>query len=308
MYLFKSFVIKAFSFETMFDEAKSANRKKRQQTIAFRVLRLFSFSIILILITILGFIVFQGISVLNWDFLSKMPEEGMTKGGIFPAIVGTICLVCLSMIIAFPVGLFAGTYIHEYAKDGLLKRITLLMTNNLAGIPSVVFGIFGMSLFVNKFGFGDSILSASLTLALMALPIVTRITQESLKAVDDIHRQGSAALGASKWQTTRRVVLPIALPNIMTGLILSIGRVSGETAPILFTGVVYSLKNLPTSIFEPTMALPYHLFAISTSNTNIQASRPLAYGTALVLILIVLLLNLSANALRRYFGRRVKTN
>lgn len=292
----------------MIDETKLANKKKRQQAIAFWILRIFSFSIILILISILAFIVYQGLPTLSWDFLSKMPEDGMTKGGIFPAIVGTIYLVGLSMLFAFPVGLGAGIYIHEYAKNGWLKKVILLMTSNLAGIPSIVFGIFGMALFVNKFGFGDSVLSASLTLALMALPIVTRITQEALKAVDDIHRQGSAALGATKWQTIRRVVLPIALPNIMTGLILSIGRVSGETAPILFTGVVYSLKNLPSSVFEPTMALPYHLFAISTSNTNIEASRPLAYGTALVLILIVLLLNLTANALRRYFGKKVKMN
>lgn len=292
----------------MLDEIKLAKRKKLNQSIAFWVLRIFSFSIILILVSILAFIVYHGFSSLTWDFLSKMPEDGMTKGGIFPAIVGTFYLVGLSMLFAFPVGLCSGIYIHEYAKDGWLKRTILLMNSNLAGIPSVVFGIFGMALFVNKFGFGDSVLSASLTLSLMALPIITRITQEALKAVDDIHRQGSAALGATKWQTTRRVVLPIALPNIMTGLILSIGRVSGETAPILFTGVVYSLKNLPSSIFEPTMALPYHLFAISTSNTNIEASRPLAYGTALVLILIVLFLNLSANALRKYFGKKVKTN
>jgi phosphate transport system permease protein len=290
----------------MFDETKLARRKKLHQALAFWVLRIFSFSILFILIAILGFIVFEGCSALSWEFLSKMPEDGMTKGGIFPAIVGTIYLVGLSMLFAFPVGLCAGIYIQEYAKNGWIRSTILFMTSNLAGIPSVVFGIFGMALFVNKFGFGDSILSASLTLALMALPLVTRITQESLKAVDAIHRQGSAALGATKWQTTKRVVLPIALPNIMTGLILSIGRVSGETAPILFTGVVYSLKNLPTSVFEPTMALPYHLFAISTSNTDIEASRPLAYGTALVLILIVLILNLSANVLRRYFGKKVK--
>jgi phosphate transport system permease protein len=292
----------------MFDEIKLARRKRVQQSIAFWILRVLSFSVILILVSILAFIVYHGASSLNWDFLSKTPEDGMTKGGIFPAIVGTIYLVGLSMLFAFPVGLCAGIYIHEYAKEGWLKRLILIMTSNLAGIPSVVFGIFGMALFVNKFGFGDSVLSASLTLALMALPIITRITQEALKSVDNIHRHGSAALGASKWQTTRRVILPIALPNIITGLILSIGRVSGETAPILFTGVVYSLKNLPSSIFEPTMALPYHLFAISTSNTNIEASRPLAYGTALVLILIVLFLNLLANALRRYLGKRVKMN
>lgn len=292
----------------MLDENKLIYRKKLNQAIAFWILRILSFSIIAILIAILGFILYNGFSVLSWDFLTKMPEDGMTKGGIYPAIIGTFYLVGLSMLFAFPVGLLAGIYINEYTKDGILRKIILLMTSNLAGIPSIVFGIFGTALFVNKFGFGDSILSASLTLSLMALPIVTRITQESLKSVNDIHRHGSAALGATKWQTTRRVTLPIALPNIMTGLILSLGRVSGETAPILFTGVVYSLKNLPTSLFEPTMALPYHLFAISTSNTNIEASRPLAYGTAVVLISIVLILNLIANVIRRYFGRRVKMN
>ena len=292
----------------MLDENKIINRKKLNQAIAFWILRIFSFSIIAILIAILGFILYNGFSVLSWDFLTKMPEDGMTKGGIYPAIIGTFYLVGLSMLFAFPVGLLAGIYINEYTKDGILRQIILLMTSNLAGIPSIVFGIFGTALFVNKFGFGDSILSASLTLSLMALPIVTRITQESLKSVNDIHRHGSAALGATKWQTTRRVTLPIALPNIMTGLILSLGRVSGETAPILFTGVVYSLKNLPANLFEPTMALPYHLFAISTSNTNIEASRPLAYGTAVVLISIVLILNLIANVIRRYFGRKVKMN
>lgn len=292
----------------MLDEYKVAKRKKLTQSIAFGVLKTLSFSIIAILILILSFIVYQGFSSLSWDFLTKSPEDGMTKGGIYPAIMGTIYLVCLSMLIAFPIGLFAGLYINEYAKNGWIKRTILFMTSNLAGIPSIVFGIFGVALFVNKFGFGNSILSASLTLALMALPIIIRITHEALRAVDNIHREGSMALGASKWQTTKRVVIPIALPNIMTGLILSIGRVSGETAPILFTGVVYSLKNLPTSVFEPTMALPYHLFAISTSNTNIEASRPLAYGTALMLILIVLILNLSANGLRKYFSSKVKMN
>mgnify|MGYP006313257997 FL=1 len=292
----------------MLDEYKLAKRKKLTQSIAFGVIKTLSFSIIAILILILSFIVYQGFSSLSWDFLTKSPEDGMTKGGIYPAIMGTIYLVCLSMLIAFPIGLFAGLYINEYAKNGLIKRIILFMTSNLAGIPSIVFGIFGVALFVNKFGFGNSILSASLTLALMALLIIIRITHEALRAVDNIHREGSMALGASKWQTTKRVVIPIALPNIMTGLILSIGRVSGETAPILFTGVVYSLRNLPTSVFEPTMALPYHLFAISTSNTNIEASRPLAYGTALVLILIVLFLNLSANGLRKYFSSKVKMN
>ena len=182
------------------------------------------------------------------------------------------------------------------------------MTNNLAGIPSIVFGLFGMSLFVNTLGFGDSILAGSLTLGLLVLPIVIRTTEESLKAVDDNFRHASMALGATKWQTTSRVVLPIAFPNIITGLILSIGRVSGETAAILFTVAAYFLPRLPHSIFDQVMALPYHLYVITTSGTNIDESRPIAYGTALVLILIVLITNLIANLLRKIFSRKVKMN
>jgi phosphate transport system permease protein len=176
-----------------------------------------------------------------------------------------------------------------------------MMTNNLAGIPSIVFGLFGMALFVNYLSFGDSIIAGSLTLGLMVLPIVIRTTEEALKQVDDSFRHGSLALGATKLQTIVRVVLPMAFPNIITGLILSIGRVSGETAPIMFTAVAYFLPKLPSSIFDQVMALPYHLYVISTSGTDIEASRTIAYGTAFVLIAIVLILNLLANMLRRYF-------
>jgi phosphate transport system permease protein len=182
------------------------------------------------------------------------------------------------------------------------------MTNNLAGIPSIVFGLFGMAFFVKGLDFGDSILAGSLTLGLLALPVVIRTTEEALKAVENSFRHGSYALGATKIQTIYRVTLPIAFPNIITGLILSIGRVSGETAPILFTVAAYFLPKLPHSIFDQVMALPYHLYVITTSGTNIEESRPMAYGTALVLILIVLMVNLLANGLRRYFGNKVKMN
>lgn len=290
------------------DENKLARQKKRNQSIAFWIFRLLSYSIVAILFVILSFIIYKGISVVNWDFITQMPEEGMTKGGIFPAIVGTLCLVAGSMVFAFPVGVLAAIYMNEYVKDGIIKKIIKQMTNNLAGVPSIVFGLFGMSLFVNKLGFGDSILAGSLTLGLLALPVVIRTTEEALKAVDNTFRHASLGLGATKWQTTKRVVLPIAFPNIITGLILSIGRVSGETAPILFTVAAYFLPKLPGSIFDQAMALPYHLYVISTSGTNIEESRPLAYGTALVLIIIVLLANLLANGLRKYFGRKVKMN
>ena len=180
------------------------------------------------------------------------------------------------------------------------------MTNNLAGVPSIVFGLFGMSLFVNQLNFGDSIIAGSLTLGLLVLPVVIRTTEESLASVDNTFRHASLALGATKLQTTRKVVLPIALPNILTGLILSIGRVSGETAPILFTVAAYFLPKLPDSIFDQVMALLYHLYVLATSGTDIETARPIAYGTALVLILIVLMMNISANLLRNYFGKKFK--
>lgn len=290
------------------DENKLAKQKKRNQSIAFWIFRLLSYSIIAILFIILSFIVYKGVSAISWDFITKGPEDGMTKGGVFPAIIGTLCLVGGSMIFAFPVGVLAAIYMNEYVKEGVIKKIIKQMTNNLAGIPSIVFGLFGMALFVNKLGFGDSILAGSLTLGLLALPVVIRTTEEALKAVENTFRHASLGLGASKWETTRRVVLPIAFPNIITGLILSIGRVSGETAPILFTVAAYFLPKLPTSIFDQTMALPYHLYVISTSGTNIEESRPIAYGTALVLIIIVLIANLLANGLRKYFGKKVKMN
>jgi phosphate transport system permease protein len=290
------------------DENKLAKRKKLNQFIAFGILRTLSYSIVAILFIILSFIIYKGIGVINWNFITQMPEEGMTKGGIYPAIIGTLCLVGGSILFAFPIGVLAAIYMNEYVKDGIIKKIIKQMTNNLAGIPSIVFGLFGMSLFVNKLGFGDSILAGSLTLGLLALPVVIRTTEEALKAVDNTFRHASIGLGASKWETTSRVVLPIAFPNIITGLILSIGRVSGETAPILFTVAAYFLPKLPTSIFDQAMALPYHLYVISTSGTNIEESRPIAYGTALVLIIIVLIANLLANGLRKYFGNKVKMN
>ncbi|HNP49961.1 MAG TPA: phosphate ABC transporter permease PstA [Bacteroidia bacterium] len=283
-------------------------KKQTKEIVAFWTFRILSILVLGVLVWILEFIFVRGWHMLNWDFLTKMPEDGMTKGGIYPAIIGTLYLVAGSMLFAFPIGVMAGIYINEYTKDSWFKRFMKLMTNNLAGIPSIVFGLFGMSLFVKTLGFGDSILAGSLTLGLLALPVVIRVTEEALLAVDDSFRQGSLALGATKLQTIRKVVLPIAMPNILTGLILSIGRVSGETAPILFTVAAYFLPKLPSSIFDQVMALPYHLYVISTSGTKVEESRDMAYGTALVLVLFVLILNLIANAMRRYLGKKVKMN
>ncbi len=282
--------------------------KQLKEKLAFWTFRILSLFVVGMLFWILYFIFIRGWKTISWEFLTSMPEDGMTAGGIYPAIIGTLCLMAGSMLFSFPIGIMAGIYLNEYMKDSWFKRFVKMMTNNLAGVPSIVFGLFGMSLFVNTLEFGDSILAGSLTLSLLALPVVIRVTEEALLAVDQSFRQGSLALGATKLQTIRRVVLPIATPNIITGLILSVGRVSGETAPILFTVAAYFLPKLPSSIFDQVMALPYHLYVISTSGTDIQASRDMAYGTALVLVMIVLLLNLAANALRRYFGKKVKMN
>ena len=285
------------------------DRKKRSsQKFAFGFFTFLSYLVVAILFVILGFISIKGGNVISWDFLTKAPEEGMTKGGIYPAIIGTFYLIVGSSIISFPIGIMSGIYMNEYAANSKLVRFIRIMTNNLSGVPSVVFGLFGMSLFVNALGWGDSIIAGSFTLALMSLPLIIRTTEEALKSIDDSFRHGSLALGATKLQTIRRVVLPMAFPNIITGLILSIGRVSGETAPILFTVAAYFLPQLPGSIFDQCMALPYHLYVISTSGTDIEASRGMAYGTALVLIAIVLVVNLLANALRNYFAKKVKMN
>ena len=283
-------------------------KKRTSQKYAFGFFTLLSYLVVAILFVILGFIIIKGGSVISWDFLTKAPEEGMTKGGIFPAIVGTFYLIVGSSIISFPIGIMSGIYMNEYATNGKVVRFIRIMTNNLSGVPSVVFGLFGMSLFVNALGWGDSIIAGSFTLALMSLPLIIRTTEEALKSIDDSFRHGSLALGATKLQTIRRVVLPMAFPNIITGLILSVGRVSGETAPILFTVAAYFLPQLPGSIFDQCMALPYHLYVISTSGTDIEASRGMAYGTALVLIAIVLVVNLLANLLRNYFAKKVKMN
>ena len=288
---------------------KNTDRKKRiKQALAFTIFKLMSYFVVAILIIILGFIITKGIGVISWDFLTQAPEEGMTKGGIFPAIVGTIYLVIGSSLFSFPIGIMSGIYMNEYAAGNKIAVFIRIMTNNLSGVPSVVFGLFGMSLFVNTMKFGDSIIAGSLTLGLLSLPLVIRTTEESLKAIDNSYREGSLALGATKLQTIRDVILPMAFPNIITGLILSIGRVSGETAPILFTVAAYFLPKLPHSMFDQVMALPYHLYVISTSGTDIEASRGIAYGTALVLIAIVLIVNLLANFLRNYFSKKVKTN
>lgn len=289
-------------------QAGNHRRKIVAEKVAFSVFRALSAFIVTILIVLLAFITIKGVGVMSWDFITTPPSDGMKGGGIWPAIVGTFYLMVGSALFAFPLGVMSGIYMHEYAKSGKIVRFIRMMTNNLAGIPSIVFGLFGMSLFVNFFGFGDSILAGSLTLGLLALPLVIRTTEEALKAIPDSFREGSLALGATKLQTISKVILPMAMPNIITGLILAVGRVSGETAPILFTCAAYFLPQLPSGVLDQCMALPYHLYVLATSGTDMERQIPIAYGTALTLVIIVLAVNLLANALRTYFQGKLKTH
>ena len=283
-------------------------RKTLAQNAAFALFRILSGVIVAILLVILAFIIVKGARALSWEFITTPPADGMKSGGIWPAIVGTFYLIAGSALFSFPLGIMSGIYMNEYAPKGKVVGFIRMMTNNLAGIPSIVFGLFGMSLFVGFFGFGDSILAGSLTLGLLALPLVIRTTEEALKAIPDSFREGSLALGATKLQTIWHVILPMAMPNITTGLILALGRVSGETAPILFTCAAYFLPQLPQSVFDQCMALPYHLYVLATSGTDMDRQMPIAYGTALVLVIIILLANLLANALRSHFQKKLDTN
>jgi phosphate transport system permease protein len=231
--------------------------------------------------------------------------DSMTKGGIFPCIVGTIYISLGAIIISLPIGVASAVYLNEYAKPGKVVRIIRLGINNLAGVPSVVFGLFGLSLFVVFLGFGVSILSGALTLAAMTLPVIIGSSEEALRAVPDTYREASLGLGATKWQTTYRVVLPSALPGILTGAILGISRAAGETAPIMFTAAVFFSPSMPSSLFDEIMALPYHIYVLATAGTEIEATRHLQYGTALILIVLVLGLNLIAIIYRARLRRKM---
>ena len=246
------------------------------------------------LLVVLYFLVARGWRAINWTFLSQPPMDSMTRGGILPCIVGTLCLSLGAILVALPIGVASAIYLNEYARPGRIVRLIRLGINNLAGVPSVVFGLFGLAFFVVYLEMGVSILAGSLTLGLLTLPVIIGSTEEALRAIPDTYREASLGLGATKWQTIRRVVLPGALPGILTGTILGISRAAGETAPIMFTAAVFFTPSLPTSIFDEIMALPYHIYVLATAGTDIEATRPLQYGTALVLIALVLGLNLVA--------------
>jgi phosphate transport system permease protein len=276
----------------------------RNQKIAFFFLFLATLLIVVPIGLIVLIIIQKGLPAINCQFLSDIPRQGMRSGGIWPAILGTVYLVSGAIIFALPIGLLAAVYLSEYAGDNLLTRIIKLAIVNLAGVPSVVYGLFGLALFVVFFKFGASILAGSLTLGIMILPIIITSSREALESIPNSFREVSLSLGASKWQTIRHIVLPNAVPGILTGTILGLGRAAGETAPILFTVAAFYLPQLPRSIFDQVMALPYHLYVISTQVPNVE--EKIRYGTALVLLALVLFMNLIAIIIRIQFRKKKK--
>jgi phosphate transport system permease protein len=272
-----------------------------KEKVGFGVLLLATLLVVIPVLLVIWLILSQGLSALSWKFLFTMPSDGMRAGGILPAIVGTFYLVVVSIAFALPIGVMAAIYLSEYARDNALTRTINLAIINLAGVSSVVYGLFGLSLFVIFLRFGVSILSGALTLGIMTLPVIITTTREALRAVPRSHREVSFSLGATRWQTVRHTVLPQALPGILTGAILSVGRVAGETAPILFTVAAFYLPRLPVSPLDQAMALPYHLYAISTQIPNIPVN--FRYGTALVLVGLVLIMNITASVIRARFRK-----
>ena len=283
--------------------------KSTRQRIAFLVLRLSAASIIAGVFLLLGYLVWNGASVLSPQFLLQSPREGMTAGGIFPAIVGTVYLTFLTLLFALPLGVAAAIYLSEYADPRRSKMLYVIRTATvvLAGIPSIVYGLLGLGLFVLFLRLGFSLLSSALALSFLTLPVIISASEEALRTVPMSYREGALALGATRWQVVRDAVLPFAAPGILTACILGLARAAGETAPILLTGAAYYLPELPNSIFDQFMALPFHIFALSTQSVNPKLTRPIQFGSVLVLLLLVLSLNVVAIVLRSYYRRRFRS-
>lgn len=273
-----------------------ARNRHLVQKLGFNLITLMAVMTVLPIVGTIIFILFKGGSAVSFDFLTGFPRNGMREGGILPAIIGTLYLTIGTAIFSVPLGIAAAIYLAEYAKDNRLTRLIRLAIINLAGIPSVVYGLFGLGLFVLFLQFGTSILAASLTLSIMTLPVIISTAEEALRSVPQAFRTVSISLGATRWQTIRRIVLKEALPGILTGVILGLERAAGETAPILFTGAAFFLPRLPHSPFDATMALPYHLFVISTQVPEMPIQ--IQYGTALVLLIFVLTMNIIATVIR----------
>jgi len=272
------------------------------QKIAFATLTLLAIVVVVPIVLVVVYIIVQGIGAISWEFISSFPRSGMREGGILPAVIGTVVLTLGTAIAAIPLGVGAAIYLAEYARDNWLTRAIRLAIINLAGIPSVVYGLFGLGMFVLFLEFGTSIVAGSLTLGLMTLPVVISTAEEAILTVPQSFRVVSISLGGTRWQTVREVVLPQSLPGIITGIILGLERAAGETAPILFTVAACYLPRLPRSIFDQTMALPYHLYVISTQVPGMPLE--IQYGTALVLLILVLSLEVVATIIRSYFRRK----
>jgi phosphate transport system permease protein len=276
--------------------------RQTSQRIAFALLTFLAIVVMVPIVLVVAYIIVQGIGAVNWEFLTSFPRNGMKEGGILPAVIGTVLLTFGTAIASIPLAVGAAIYLSEYARDTWLTRSIRLAIINLAGIPSVVYGLFGLGLFVLFLGLGTSIVAGSLTLGLMTMPVVISTAEEALLSVPQRFRVVSRSLGASRWQTIRQVVLPNALPGMLTGVILGLERAAGETAPILFTVAAFYLPQLPKSPLDQTMALPYHLYVIATQVPGMPLQ--IQYGTALVLLVLVLSLNVVATVIRSRFRRR----
>ncbi len=255
------------------------------------LIRTLGFTGAMILIIISFFVIYYGLPVLSWEFITQSPIESMTRGGIFPVILGTVLLTMICMILVIPIGVTTAIFLAEYSRPGILLNMINMSIYTLAGVPSVVFGLFGLTVFVITFNFGMSFIAGAMTLAVMVLPYIISTSEEAIKAVPFSFKEASLACGATKWQTIKKVVLPTALPGILTGSILGTAKVSGETAPIMFTAAAFFTPGIPKSIFEPVMALPYHIYVLATAGTHIDQTRPIQYGTAVTLIILVLGMN-----------------
>ncbi len=270
----------------------------RVQNVMFGLLHASAAINVLALSGVCLYLAVNGFSALSWEFLTDYPRKMMTEGGIMPCIIGTFLLAFGSMIIVFPIGVATAVYLHEYSRNSRLTYYIRFGINNLAGVPSIVFGLFGLSFFVTFLGLGVSLLSGILTLAILTLPIIINTAEESLRRVPDSWREASLAMGATKIQTILRVVIPAAFPGMLTGCILGLARAAGETGAIMFTAAVYFTPHLPDSFLSPVMSLPYHMYILATSGTDIEKTLPLQYGTALMLIFLVVGMNLLAIVLR----------
>ncbi len=288
----------------MFERTVKDQRNQRTERL-FRILFLLMSGVLIVpVFAVLGFLFYKGAPALSWAFLTTWPEDGMTAGGILPALFGTLWLVGVALLVSVPIGVAAAIYLSEYAKDNWMTRVINLAIINLAGVPSIVHALFGVGAFVLFFEFGTSILAASLTLAVMTLPVVIVSTREALQAVPQAFREASWSLGNTRWQTIRHVVLPNSGSGILTGIILEVSRTVGETVPVMFTGAAFFLPYLPTSVFDQTMAMSLHLFVVTTQVPGVPEQLP--FGVALVLILMVLVLNSASILFRSRLRRRKK--